>query len=164
VNAKSVISKKRKLPAPKVNEPKVNEPVEQPLPVDFDEDLYLTLNPDVAKAVAEGTCVSGVVHWLAYGREEELAGDRPSINNEYYYLTESGEKSAPPSVVDFAAFDAAAYLDRYADVRQVSGNSPEAAWMHWLNHGRFEGRIARPLRNRRRETRIDLIAKRPFGD
>lgn len=143
--------------------PKVNEPVEQPLPVDFDEDLYLTLNPDVAKAVAEGKCASGLVHWLAHGREEELVGKRPSINADHYYHAELGRKNAPPSEADLAAFDAAAYLARYTDVREAVGNSLEAARTHWLDYGRFEGRTSLPPLNRRRENRIDLIAKRPFG-
>ena len=143
--------------------PKLNGPVEQSVAADFDEDLYLTLNPDVATAVAEGKCASGLAHWFTHGQEEELAGDRPGINNEHYYLVPPEWNIARPNEADIAAFDAAVYLDRYPDVRAACGNSPEAAWLHWLNHGRSEGRVARPLLNRRRENRIDLIAKRPFG-
>jgi hypothetical protein len=37
---------------------------------DFNEELYLTLHPDVAKAVGQGLLVSGKEHFLKYGKAE----------------------------------------------------------------------------------------------
>ena len=39
-------------------------------PPDFDETMYLQLNPDVAEAVAAGGLVSGRAHYLRYGARE----------------------------------------------------------------------------------------------
>jgi hypothetical protein len=36
----------------------------------FDEEWYLKTNPDVARAVAAGTCVSGLAHYFVHGRAE----------------------------------------------------------------------------------------------
>ncbi len=41
---------------------------------EFEEDLYLFLNPDVAKAVQNGFCASGREHWIRYGGFEGRAG------------------------------------------------------------------------------------------
>lgn len=49
--------------------------VELPTPPDFDEELYLERNQDVAAAVAEGSVADGYRHFLFYGRAE--GRDRP---------------------------------------------------------------------------------------
>jgi hypothetical protein len=38
---------------------------------DFDEEAYLSANPDVRDAVAAGTVPSGLVHYLSWGRHEK---------------------------------------------------------------------------------------------
>ena len=47
---------------------------------DFDEEAYLSANPDVRDAVAAGTVPSGLVHYLSWGRHEKRprpVGRRP---------------------------------------------------------------------------------------
>ena len=56
----------------------------EPAPADFDETVYLQLNPDVAAAVSAGTLESGLDHYLRYGARE---GRR--------YLPASGEVREP---------------------------------------------------------------------
>jgi GT2 family glycosyltransferase len=55
-----------------------------PCPTDFDETVYLELNPDVAAAVSAGALPSGEAHYLRYGARE---GRR--------YLPASGEVREP---------------------------------------------------------------------
>jgi hypothetical protein len=40
----------------------------------FDEELYLSKNPDVKAAVERGECESGLAHYLAYGQAENRPG------------------------------------------------------------------------------------------
>ncbi len=57
---------------------------EQEAPADFDEAMYLQLNPDVAGAVAGGALASGREHYLRYGARESRR-----------YLPASGETYEP---------------------------------------------------------------------
>jgi len=41
-----------------------------PVPENFDEQKYLQLHPDVARAVARGVMPSGLWHYLKYGKKE----------------------------------------------------------------------------------------------
>jgi hypothetical protein len=42
-----------------------------PAPIDlFNENAYLSKNPDVAQAVDNGDFYSGQMHWIAFGRAE----------------------------------------------------------------------------------------------
>ena len=113
-----------------------------PVPVGFDEELYLKLNPEVDAAVQKGEIASGVAHWMLCGRDEERAGRRPSILHEQHYRVMPDHKSTPPSADEIAAFDAQAYLEANVDVRVAIGSNPADALEHWINHGRFEGRVS----------------------
>lgn len=141
-----------------------DEPVVVQSAEEFDEELYLALNPDVASAVSEGRLASGWDHWLAEGREDELVGHRPAITHERHYRSCLSQPEAAPSEGDLASFDAGVYLDRNPDVREATGESPEAALDHWVKHGRFEGRVAWLQRSpRRRSIDLGAVASRPFG-
>jgi len=56
-------------------------------PHDWNEELYLRVNPDVKDAIARGTFVSGYHHWLAAGKLERREGGlAPSDWYEARYL------------------------------------------------------------------------------
>ena len=48
-------------------------------PLDFDENVYLAANPDVAQAVEDGSLMSGWQHVLEYGHREDRAGLPPDV-------------------------------------------------------------------------------------
>jgi GT2 family glycosyltransferase/glycosyltransferase involved in cell wall biosynthesis len=128
----------------------------------FNEDLYLAVNPDVAGLVADGLFSSGRTHWLAEGRSQEQAGLRPAILDDALY-----EDALPPGTdcaLDTRHFDAENYLLLYPDVQQALGTDPEAARSHWIQYGRFEGRIppgCAPYRGW--QTRARALLAKPFG-
>ncbi len=53
--------------------PAVRQPVPIALPTDFDEDLYLKANPDVASALEAGIISSGAHHYSLHGHSEHRA-------------------------------------------------------------------------------------------
>ncbi|GJD85590.1 hypothetical protein [Methylobacterium haplocladii] len=53
-----------------------------PLPADFDSDLYLDLNADVAMAIETGTLASAAEHYLAFGRNEGRHYRPPAATTE----------------------------------------------------------------------------------
>lgn len=134
------------------------------LPPDFDEQLYLALNPDVDDAVTKGRILSGAWHWANFGAAEERQGQRPSINNDGFYHTPPDYQSAPPTAQEMASFDPEVYLALHADVRMAVGDRLDLAIEHWINHGRFEGRLfsREPLLHKR-STNATEVLKRPFG-
>ena len=128
----------------------------------FSEALYLAVNPDVAAQVAAGTLSSGLEHWRAIGRREEIEGRRPSLKDDALYAD-----MPPPgldSPVDTSRFDAESYLLLYPDVRERLGSKPEAALHHWVHHGRFEARVASGVApyGAWRARAAEVLAK-PFG-
>lgn len=86
----------------------------QPLPnLSFDEQFYLTNNPDVAAAVQNRTFPSGAAHYQEFGRRE---GRAPRFDEQYY-------------------------LSRNPDVaRGVRMGEFRNGRDHWDRFGRFEGR------------------------
>ncbi len=128
----------------------------------FSEALYLALNPDVAALVADGRVASGHAHWLAQGRAQERAGQRPSLLDDALYAG-----MPPPGTgceVDTESFDAESYLVLYPDVQLALGNDAAAARHHWAHHGRFEGRVGSgvaPYKSWRFDAAA-MLAK-PFG-
>ena len=127
----------------------------------FDEQLYLALNPEVAAAVQDGTIASGLAHWRQCGRDEERANRRPSILHEQHYQPLAG--AAQPTPEQVAAFDAASYLDANPDVRAAIGPDSGAALSHWINHGRFEGRLSSNRLYLSRSKDPARTAAKPFG-
>jgi hypothetical protein len=54
--------------------------------IDFDEEQYLSLNPDVRQAVQEGLFLNGRDHFARYGYFEGRMGGVPVIDPEWYAL------------------------------------------------------------------------------
>ncbi|MBD2261264.1 FG-GAP-like repeat-containing protein [Pseudanabaena sp. FACHB-2040] len=90
----------------------------------FDETYYLSTNPDIAKAVAQGTFAYGFEHFLLYGVKE---GRSPS---NYY--------------------NEAFYLQNNPDIKAAVNNGTfSSGLMHYLQFGHVENRIASELFNPR---------------
>lgn len=87
------------------------------IPESFNESLYLTENPGVADAIANGLFNSGFEHWLELGFVE---GRSPQF-----------------------AFDETFYLTTYPDVADVVANSIFINGLeHYFRFGQSEGRLA----------------------
>lgn len=117
-------------------------PIPLVAPPGFDEQLYLALNPDVDDALGKRHIESALAHYFAFGRNDELNGERPSLLHEQHYRVTSGHASSPPTAEEIAAFDAESYLEANNDVRLAIGSDPTDALNHWIAYGRFEGRIS----------------------
>lgn len=103
---------------------------------EFDELVYLRLNPDVAEAVRAGTFTTAWEHWDKNGRAEGRVASLPRGLKEH---GRSGD--APPIVLE--AFDEAAYLKLNPDVAEaVAAGAFTSARAHWDGYGRAEGRRA----------------------
>ena len=128
---------------------------------EFDPDLYLALNPDVAELLDRNLIASAEAHWLERGRAEEAAGQRPSFADpRFYYAPIVGR---PPSAAEVTSFNPELYLAMNGDVA-ASGHTVGNAFEHWLQYGRFEGRnLTGPDRFRHRQTRLSALMRRPFG-
>ncbi|MQP64902.1 glycosyltransferase [Niveispirillum sp. SYP-B3756] len=120
---------------------------------DFDEEAYLAAYPDIAEAVAAGTVVSAYQHWLHHGQHEIEAGLRPPFTTAPPVV----DTTLAPSV--YSDFDEYGYVHLNPDVASVP--SPVE---HWLNHGRFEARVApgiRPFADRSLD--MNRLLQHPFG-
>ena len=92
------------------------------IPADFDEDVYLQLNPDVYSGIEIGVVESGAEHWRRYGQSE----------HRLY-------KHACPTRDDF---DEAGYLQLNPDVAySLRAGGFRSGYDHWIQFGRTEGRI-----------------------
>ncbi len=131
------------------------------LPAEWDPDLYLLMNPDVAALVEAGTVENAAAHWLAQGWADEEAGRRPTVDGDEHY-THDNMQDRPPSKAELAAFDPEWYLANSPDVQAAA---PEHdAVDHWMRHGRFEGRpFFLGSRAAHRRTRLRDMMARPFG-
>jgi hypothetical protein len=93
--------------------------------IDFDEEWYLQTYPDVAIAVQAGDLNSGLIHYLAHGRDE---GRKPH-----------------------ATFDAAWYLKAYPAVAaEIGSDEPEALERHYRDRGQYRGYLPYPWAKRPR--------------
>ena len=81
----------------------------------FDEEWYLSQNPDVLAAVKNGDLASGLLHYVRWGADE-------------------GRES-------LAYFEERFYVDLYEDVRAaVDAGLYGSGFEHYVRRGRFEGR------------------------
>ncbi|AWV18319.1 hypothetical protein A3862_24700 [Methylobacterium sp. XJLW] len=129
------------------------------MPHAFDEDLYLALNPDVRRAIADGTFKSADEHWKALGRREETEGLRPTIGKHLRDLAAAGTSVWSPA----SAFNPITYLNAHPDLQAAFGHDLNAAHDHWLQHGRREGRTIGEGPAYRRRTCIARLLGRPLG-
>ncbi len=127
---------------------------------EFFEELYLALNPDVAAAVTAGL-PSGYEHWRTYGADEteHHAQLRSSIvfgpMRAAHTMTRADAEQG---------FDPLSYLYLHPDVLSVTQGDSDAARGHWLDHGRFEGRMAPGVRRAPlRHVDLEQLSARPLG-
>lgn len=93
--------------------------------IDFDEEWYLLTYPDVAAAVRAGDIGSGLLHYIAHGKEE---GRRPH-----------------------AGFDAAWYVKAYPAVAgEIGSDAADALEQHYRDRGRHRGYLPYPGASRPR--------------
>ena len=83
---------------------------------EFDEDGYLSENPDVAKAVSRGEVDSAHMHYIGFGYFEGRRGGGPAVDAQWY-------------------------LNKYPDVAAaVKDGRVKSAEAHFLSIGGGEGR------------------------
>jgi hypothetical protein len=88
----------------------------------FSELNYLLANPDVARAVRDGTFKSGADHWVMLGQHEG--------------------RSLKPNQDILRQFDAVVYLEQNPDVAEtVAQGMFASAWEHFIYYGHGEGRV-----------------------
>jgi len=130
----------------------------------FDEDFYLSDNPDVAAAVNSGVFNSALDHFMAHGISENRAPSKSfTFFTENPYLANSPDVEAavnsgtfdsaldhflsyginePRSGTGYSFFDSETYLDANPDVAAAVENGVfETALDHFLEFGYEEGRI-----------------------
>jgi glycosyltransferase involved in cell wall biosynthesis len=99
---------------------------------------YLKENPDVARAG-----VDPYLHFAKHGRVERRAGTPPlapspaAMPNKAPQTDSGSSRSRSDTLDNEAAFDAAFYLEKYPDIARA-GIDP---YLHYVNHGKGEGRI-----------------------
>jgi Ca2+-binding RTX toxin-like protein len=123
--------------------------------IGFDENLYLSTNPDVAQAVTDGVLDSAYEHYYLYGQYE---GRDPNVlfDSDWYLANNPDVAAAVASGVlrsaaqhyalygaaegrdPSASFDASAYLAANPDVAAVGMNPA----FHYMLYGASEGRVA----------------------
>ncbi|WP_167458621.1 class I SAM-dependent methyltransferase [Mesorhizobium kowhaii] len=132
----------------------------------FDEEFYLSANPDVAKAVQAGGVLCGFDHYIRYGRAEGRSGQgrlphdyshlQPMFDEDWYdrtyelkdrelhgfahYLAKGGRSSCSPH----ADFDEQFYSAFYPDVRlAISSRKYLCGFEHYVLVGRAENRLTK---------------------
>ncbi|HIK27386.1 MAG: PPC domain-containing protein [Oscillatoriaceae bacterium SKW80] len=80
----------------------------------FDNNLYLTLYPDVAAAVSAGLFKNGLEHYERFGQFENR--------------------------IPSALFEPLYYQQRYTDVAEAVAAGETTAFKHFITYGQFEGR------------------------
>lgn len=122
----------------------------------FDEQYYLTANPDVAQAMNQGLLPSGLEHFNKFGQFEKrnpsaffdtldylqrypdvaTAVNAEQISTIQHFLSFGQLEKRDPSVF----FDTEFYLDFYPDVDEAVSSGQITAIQHFLSFGQFEKR------------------------
>lgn len=122
----------------------------------FNWDYYYDHNPDVVKSGMDL-----VTHWLNHGYHEGRQGslefnakwylaNYPDLQRNlgdydgavWHWVEGHGPREGRQASPDFSVRD---YLARYPDLQRAFGNQNyEAAYDHWIEHGKAEGRNGRP--------------------
>ncbi|WP_427025557.1 beta strand repeat-containing protein [Aureimonas ureilytica] len=136
----------------------------------FDEQFYLSKNPDVAAAVSRGLFASGADHYNQFGRFEArnpnaffdtafYLGQYPDvakagINPLTHFLNFGVLENRATNLTELTSidkdgngllneFNSAAYLDQYKDVATgIANGTIKSAYQHFIQFGQFEGRVA----------------------
>ena len=133
----------------------------------FDEDFYLSTNPDVGEAVQAGALLCGFEHYIRHGRFEGRSGQgrphdyshlRPMFDEDWYdqtyelkdeelhgfahYLAKGARRGYSP----YADFDEEFYSAFYSDVRMaISSRGYLCGYEHYVLVGRTENRLTKPI-------------------
>ena len=133
---------------------------------EFNEAIYLALNPDIVDAIADGRIKDAYTHWSGLGRKETERGDRPSLFHQPQFPANRWQQAdliralADPE----CPFDAESYLYLNGDLRHAVAKGFSSPAQHWRDHGQQEGRvIAGSTPFRARVASATAIRKRPFG-
>jgi hypothetical protein len=125
----------------------------------FESTFYIQRNQDVAQAFGSTNYSAALNHWLLNGINE---GRQASpVFNSQVYLQRNSDIRAAYGANNFQAalnhwlvigisegrqasadFDVRVYLDKYSDLKSYFGTNYQAATIHYLLTGRFEGRTA----------------------
>lgn len=126
----------------------------------FNREWYLTRNPDVAEAVAQGL-LDPLEHFLQYGLHEGRSPG-PLLDVQYYLrhnpdvaaAVSRGETTAYDHFLSFgvfegrapiALFDASYYLTHNPDVAQAVRAGDFTPIQHFIEYGQYEGRVVTPI-------------------
>lgn len=93
------------------------------LEIDFDEAWYLTRYPDVAAAVAAGSCPSGYAHYLSHGKDE---GRLPRANTPLSFDSEWYASAYPMAVREVGSRDPVALEEHYRVFGLARGYLPHS--------------------------------------
>lgn len=127
----------------------------------FDENYYLSQNPDVASAVGQGGFTTGLDHFSAFGKFERR---QPSaFYDESFYLADNldvanaVEQGILGSGLDhfiffgqfegrdpISEFDTSNYLSQNQDVAAAVNSGAMTAYGHYVAFGANEGRLGAP--------------------
>lgn len=117
----------------------------------FNDQQYLTLNPDVAQAIANRQFTgTGREHYLTSGQSENRAPS--AVANRGSSITTPSYYNTNPYAVDYAnifnpTLNAQEYLARNPDVAAAVATGGTTAEQHYRDYGQREGRYA-PLTER----------------
>lgn len=151
----------------------------------FDEEFYLSNNPEVAKAVQAGEFLSGFEHYIRYGRLEGRSGQgrlphdyshlQPMFDEEWYdrtyklkdeqlhgfahYLAKGARGGNSPH----ADFDEEFYSAFYRDVGlAISSRQYLCGYEHYVLLGRAENRLTKPILAKNLDIRYPSLTE-PIG-
>lgn len=96
----------------------------------FDWKNYIKNYPDLCHFTHK---VDAWKHWIKFGKEEGRTYGKIDVSKNS--LKSPEEKINE----ELANFDWEKYVDKYGDLKTI--NSKDAAWNHWINHGKKEMRI-----------------------
>jgi hypothetical protein len=99
---------------------------------DFDEEGYLSANPDVANAMTGGEVESAKLHYIVYGYFEGRQGAGPEVDEEWYLqaypdvATAVREKKIPSATDHFQAVGAGEGRSPNADLQDDASHWKQA--------------------------------------
>jgi len=104
----------------------------------FDRELYLKLFFPYNKSVRSSQILPDEKHWITIGIKNVKSGKYSLNLSDLCSLTGNLYLIKPPDNITYENFNENAYLKHYKDLA-AAGVNPLS---HWLDHGRFERRIA----------------------
>lgn len=132
---------------------------------DFDEDWYLSSNPDLKEAIPSSTFKSGWHHFINVGYFEGRSPTEPTVDNEWYMtryedvataILDGVFSSAREHYVKLGraegrvpcdpSIDAVWYARRYLENGETDGVDSKSCAEHFVRYGYLNGAIPAPPR------------------